>query len=156
MSRCHHPQLLPLSMVVGCSVHSVEVKETMRSMFSRAVYISTLDPHHERHRDHNRIILSQQSTSVCDKRIGRYPNVFAGPRSWWSCHIKNQSWTQAGQSYWNVYDRIWTKDQIVTDCVTWNWQVVTISHPSPPDRTRTYQLASPLIQTWHFREVPSS
>lgn len=89
MSRCHHPQLLPSSMVVGCSVHSVLVQETMKSMVSRAdtrrgpivaQIVITLDRDRERHRDHNRI-LSQQSASVRDERIGTYPNVSARTRS---------------------------------------------------------------------------
>ncbi len=66
-------------MVVGCSLHYVEVQETMKSMVSRAVYIPVgLD--RERHRDHNRI-RSQQSASVRDDRIGMYPNVSARTRS---------------------------------------------------------------------------
>ena len=60
-------------------------------MVSRAVYIYlsgsnrssiviTLDHHREIHRDHNRII-SQQSASVRDERIGKYPHVPDRPKS---------------------------------------------------------------------------
>ena len=73
----------------SCSLHSVEVQETIKSMVNRAVYrrgpivaqiVITLDPDRERHRDHNRI-RSQQSASVRDDRIGTYPNVSARTRS---------------------------------------------------------------------------
>ena len=85
-------------MVVGCSLQSVEVEETMKSMVSRALYIPvggpivpeiviTVDPDRERHRAHNRI-RSQHSASVRNDRIGTYRNVSErnivpnrGPRS---------------------------------------------------------------------------
>lgn len=43
-----------------------------------AQFVITLGHSRERHRDHNRV-LSQESASVRDDRIGRYPNVSARP-----------------------------------------------------------------------------
>ena len=67
MSRCHHHQLMPSSMVVGCSVYSVELQEAMKSMVSRTrrglikvQIVITLDPDQERHRDHNLLIAAKR------------------------------------------------------------------------------------------------
>ena len=63
----------------GCATSWIPRRYIGRGPIVAQILI-TLDSYRERHRDHNRI-LSQQSASVRDERVGRYPNVYARTRS---------------------------------------------------------------------------